>query len=358
MPSENKVVIATAGARKTTSIVQEALNMPDKKVLITTYTINNMNQIRDYIYARNGCFPSNIRLQTWFSFLLSECVRPYQNFLYDKRIKNICFVNSQSTRYVKKADTTKYYLNKGEFIYTDKISDFACRCNELSSGAVLERISGIYNHIFIDEVQDFAGYDFNILELLFASSIDITVVGDSRQATFFTNCSPKYRKYKGHSICDFFNDLKIKGCCEIEYRIENYRCNQAICDLSDMIYPEMPKSVSKNEVQTGHDGIFFIKESSLEKYISEYSPKILRNAISTNTMGFDAINFGESKGLSFERVLIFPTNPIKKFLRNLNSSILAPGSKSKLYVAITRARYSVAFVIKDSDANIFEKFEG
>lgn len=66
---------------------------------------------------------------------------------------------------------------------------------------------------------------------------------------------------------------------------------------------------------------------------------------------YPAMNFGESKGLSFDRVLIYPTDPIKKWLQN-HSSELAPTSRSKLYVAITRARYSVAFVydFKDNES--------
>jgi superfamily I DNA/RNA helicase len=60
------------------------------------------------------------------------------------------------------------------------------------------------------------------------------------------------------------------------------------------------------------------------------------------------MNFGESKGLSFDRVLIYPTDPIQNWLRN-NNSVIADTSRSKLYVAITRARYSVAFVVSDTE---------
>ena len=60
------------------------------------------------------------------------------------------------------------------------------------------------------------------------------------------------------------------------------------------------------------------------------------------------MNFGESKGLSFERVLIYPTTPIEKWLKD-NSRDLAPTSRSKLYVAITRAEQSVAFVYDYED---------
>jgi DNA helicase IV len=60
------------------------------------------------------------------------------------------------------------------------------------------------------------------------------------------------------------------------------------------------------------------------------------------------MNFGESKGLSFDRVLIYPTKPFIDWFIN-NESDLVETSRSKLYVAITRARYSVAIVLNYKD---------
>lgn len=60
-------------------------------------------------------------------------------------------------------------------------------------------------------------------------------------------------------------------------------------------------------------------------------------------MGLPAINYGFSKGLEFERVLIFPTGPIIRWLSSGDSSAISRSS-AKLYVAITRASQSVAFV--------------
>jgi DNA helicase-2/ATP-dependent DNA helicase PcrA len=58
---------------------------------------------------------------------------------------------------------------------------------------------------------------------------------------------------------------------------------------------------------------------------------------------FASYNFGQSKGLSFERVLIFPTKQMKKWIFD-NDHELRPATRAKFYVAITRARYSVGIV--------------
>ena len=70
---------------------------------------------------------------------------------------------------------------------------------------------------------------------------------------------------------------------------------------------------------------------------------ILRYDKRTNCCNYSAINFGDSKGLTFARVLIFPNDPIKKYLA-IGDSEHVKKSRAKFYVAITRAKYSVAFV--------------
>jgi DNA helicase-2/ATP-dependent DNA helicase PcrA len=65
-----------------------------------------------------------------------------------------------------------------------------------------------------------------------------------------------------------------------------------------------------------------------------------------------AINMGESKGLTFDRVLIYPTITMKNWMKN-NSITLKPKTRSQFYVAITRARYSVGIVFDyDEKTNI------
>lgn len=57
-------------------------------------------------------------------------------------------------------------------------------------------------------------------------------------------------------------------------------------------------------------------------------------------------NFGESKGLGFERVLIIPPDRHAKFLCGDTTAFdnaHTDDSRNKLYVGIMRAQYSVAF---------------
>jgi ATP-dependent exoDNAse (exonuclease V) alpha subunit len=70
---------------------------------------------------------------------------------------------------------------------------------------------------------------------------------------------------------------------------------------------------------------------------------VLRYDKRADTLGLATMNIGLSKGSTVERVLIFPTKPMIKYLRTRNPA--DAGSREKLYVAVTRARHSVAFVV-------------
>ncbi len=65
-------------------------------------------------------------------------------------------------------------------------------------------------------------------------------------------------------------------------------------------------------------------------------------------------NFGGSKGLSFDRVLIIPSENQLNFVYGLENPFGGKDSEvtqNKFYVAITRARYSFGFVVADKKAD-------
>ena len=351
---QNKLIVAAAGAGKTTFLVNEALTIKNVRVLITTYTQANEAEIRKKIFELNQCIPSNVIVQTWFSFLLQHGVRPFQGVLFEKEITGLILVNSQSgLKYYFKGkpiyfsegkEFERHYFSKETKIYSDKISKFVIRCNESSGGAVIERLCNIYSHIFIDEVQDLAGYDLELLKLLFKASSSILLVGDPRQGTYSTNSSSKNRKFKKASIINFFEDDSLRIESDTSSLTTNFRCNDAICDLSNKLFTDLPMATSGNTCMTPHDGVFLIRPCDVNEYLSAYSPIQLRENVKTVVnVDYRVMNFGESKGLSFDRVLIYPTIPILNWLTD-NNSELAPTSRSKLYVALTRARYSVGII--------------
>jgi superfamily I DNA/RNA helicase len=382
--SKNSLLIAAAGSGKTTRIVKDALGKKGEKVLITTYTQANELEIRKKIIEENKFIPENVVVQTWFSFLLKHGVRPFQGTLFDKKIKGFLLVNSRSgLRGYKKPcpdckksgvvkpcrkchepyywgenDFEKYYFSTTLKIYSDKLSLFVYRCNEKTNGLVIKRMSNIFTHIFVDEVQDLAGYDLNILKLLFKSDSNVLLVGDPRQGTYSTNTSSKNKKYRKSNIVSFFEDKsfedkKIALDKDDKTLSVNYRSNKDICILSNKIFKYFPQTSSGNCKTTGHDGVFFVKKTDIDIYLEKYSPVQLRDSSRTKNVNenYNVMNFGESKGLSFDRVLIYPTKPFLAWLED-NNNELAETSRAKLYVAITRARYSIGIVVENNKYDV------
>lgn len=347
-PSHNTAVLAAAGSRKTECVVEAALAETTGRVLITTYTDENQRHIVRRIEQKVGVVPKHITIMGWFTFLITQCVKPYQRALTNSPF-HVCGLNfkGRRSRYIRKNDL-RYFLDDNRDIYRDGVSDFAVQINDKTDGAVIGRLERIYTHIFIDEVQDLVGYDLDVLDLLLSSRISLTVVGDPRQHTLSTNHGPRNRKHRGAGMFEWFRDRK--RCCNVETRDTSFRCNQKICDFADQIFPSLPRTISDSVPTTGHDGVFTVPQSLLADYRRDIGPfTALRHDKNADTLGLPAINIGVAKGSTHDRVIIFPTKPMLTFLKDGDSSKLK--APEKLYVAVTRARFSVAFVVPDTWPN-------
>lgn len=356
----SKLIIAGAGSGKTTWLVKEALKIKDGRVLITTFTDANEQGIRDKFFELHGCIPANVTIMTWFAFLLRHGVKPYQSVIYEESIRGLLLVNSRSgfrykmrgiPIYYGEKDTEPFYLSKSKKIYSDKIAKFVNRANERTNGLVIDRICRIYPNFFIDEVQDMAGYDLELIRLLHEADINLLMVGDPRQVTYHTHDEAMNKKYSDGDIVGYLRE-KCKSATIDEATLGvSHRNNPLICGLANTVYPKHPQVKGSERQSTGHDGIFLVSPKSVEDYISEFHPMQLRDRRNVKVSeSAPAINFGDAKGLTFERVLIYPTKPILAWLKDCNSK-LEPKSRAKLYVAITRAMHSVAFVDDTIDAD-------
>lgn len=338
----NRFIHSAAGTGKTTKIVSLATKLAiryHKKVVITTYTQENTIEIYNKVMARIGFVPSNLYISTWYTFLLNDFVRPYQNLFGVKhRINEVMFVNQKSAPFTKKTELAHYISNNN--IYSDKISEFAYECNQANNNCVINRIAQCYDYIFIDEAQDLSGYDFDLISTLLASKCNIVMVGDARQTSYQTTPSSKNNKYNWN-LDKYFEDQSKKKLGKLAYLNKSYRCNQAICTFADKIFPDYPSTVSANTKTTEHDGIFIIQKDNLKQYMEAFRPKILiwnKKAIS-KAQNYPTLNIGLSKGKTYDRVLIIPTRPMIDFLTKGKID-----KNYKFYIAVTRAKHSVAFL--------------
>lgn len=364
----NTLLISAAGSGKTTFLIKKALECKNT-VLITTYTEENEKEIRKkFLDLNNGIIPGNIVIKTWFSLLIEHGAKPYQGTLTNKNITGLLLVEGQSGLkyktskypvYYKKEEVDNYYFSENYSIYSDKLAEFVIECNKESKGLVIQRFSRIFGNIFIDEIQDMAGYDLEIIKLLFSTSSVVKIVGDPRQVTYYTHFSKKYSKYKNGQIINFVEKECKKNICEIDAKTLNgsWRNNEAICKFSSSLFTEYGVTQSLQMVVTGHDGIFLVREKDMDSYLEKYNPMQLRYDRKNKKINpkYRVKNFGESKGATYDRVVIYPTKAIIDFIL-LGKPISDFGTKCKFYVALTRAKYSVAIVCKDDDVIDMTKF--
>lgn len=182
------------------------------------------------------------------------------------------------------------------------------------------------------------------------------MVGDIRQSVIATNPrSSKNKQYAYAEAIKWFREREKNDLLSIKEESITWRSRPEIAEFSDSIFDSswaFPKTKSRNNKKTGHDGVFLLKREHLDEYISKYQPQCLRvSANSGKAFDLNYLNFGESKGTEYERVLIIPTGVIIKFIKK--TKFLDPIPASKFYVAVTRAKQSVAIVLdKPGDSKI------
>lgn len=348
MQSNNIIRVEAAGAGKTYNICKDALTSSEndestKRILLLSYTNRGIDAIKTEIQKQNmGVINSKVEIKTWYGFVLNEMIKPYQSFIFGiNEIKSIDFTEAYGKINYGKSGTKRRYMTSNYDIKSNVAAELALQINEKSRGKVVERLSKVYSHIFIDEVQDMAGYDLNIIETLMYSDIAIICVGDSKQATFRTNNSIKNKRKSGTNVWDFFHNLICKDVVEVRKNLVSRRFNQEICSFANRVYSnENNMNTTMNE-KTEHDGVFLINKKDVHKYYNHYAPVVLKYDKRTFTDEYQSLNFGECKGMTFERVLIYPNGPLKDFLLK-GKELKTP---QKYYVAATRAKYSVVFVV-------------
>lgn len=184
-----------------------------------------------------------------------------------------------------------------------------------------------------------------------SSRLPLQMVGDVRQAILSTNHEErKHKQYKFLKVWDWFQVQDGAGRIAVEQLNVSQRCRSEITQLADSIFPDtmgFKETVSNNFAVSTHDGVYFVRTVDVTAYLRRYDPLLLRYSASSGKYltKHDPLNIGVAKGLGRDHVLIHPTDSMKKFLQE--GSPLGDSTASYLYVAVTRAKQSVAFILDD-----------
>lgn len=341
----DQLTLAVAGSGKTQGLAEYCATLPkERRVLAVTFTQLNQAELRMRVATVAGDRP-RISVAGWYAFLLRDFARPFVPFMFPGR--KIRGFNFDGRPHMFAKDAARFF-DSSDAVYACELGRLASELIAASGGALRRRLECCYDEILIDEVQDLAAHDWEILDFLLDSALTIMMVGDFRQAVLSTNPrSSKNKPYAHAAALEWFEERAVEGRLVIIEQYATWRCRPEIAAFSDSIYGAsglFSDTVSHNVTTTGHDGVFWVHPDDAPTYVECFAPQCLRDSVkSGKEFGFSYLNFGEAKGTQYERVLVVPTGPIGAFVKK--GTALKPKSAAKFYVAVTRAAQSVAIVL-------------
>ena len=342
---DKRVIFAAAGSGKTTYIVNGLLS--SKRSLIVTYTDANYANLHNKICSKFcGKWPENINLMTYFSFLYRFCYKP---FLSDKiRAKGLIFDNNPNT-YVKQ-DKVQYYLSEGRYLFSNRISLLLEKCRVVND--IRARIMTYFDEFIIDEVQDIAGRDFMFLEQLFTINVDMLFVGDFFQHTYNTSRDGNVNKSLFSNKKAYEARFSSNGFLIDNTTLKNsWRCGSSVCDY---IRCNIGIEIYSNRPDTINTAIEFVTDNDSIGRILNDNRIIKLHFQNASKSGIWHKNWGETKGEDHYQDVCVLLNKTTESARKAGKlSELAPTTKNRLYVALTRARGNVYLI---DEANVFLRY--
>lgn len=326
---DKRVIFAVAGSGKTSNIIGK-LTL-DKRFLLITYTINNQLTLRNRIIKRFGYLPDNIKLLSYFAFLYSFCYKPF--LAYKIKSKGINWnLPPPSTRYVQR-DDLNFYLDKNRRLYHNRIANL-CIVRKILSD-INKRIEKYYDFLSIDEIQDFAGHDFNLLKSIAQANCDMLFVGDFYQHTFDTSTDGNVNKGLFDNYDKYKKRFQSMGLVvDTTSLCNSYRCSKSVCNfikdnLGIEIFSASNKEADIELIKTQAQADPIIKDDSIVKlFYSKHSKYACHSQ-----------NWGNSKGIDcFNDVCVVLNKTTKRLFNDHQLSNLKPQTKNKFYVACSRAR--------------------
>ena len=222
---DKRVIFAVAGSGKTTHIVDSL--SPDKRSLIITYTLSNYENLSEKIAGKyDGMWPENVTLMTFFPFLYSFCYKPFLSDRY--RARGIIYKKNPIIEATQ--NELRYYMTSGRYFYSNRLSLFLQNAHVV--GDIKRRIETYFDEFIIDEIQDIAGRDFNLLVDLMETNTNILFVGDFYQHTYDTSRDGNVNQSLFDDRLKYEKRFSEKGVIpDLNTLVKSWRCRKSVCDF-------------------------------------------------------------------------------------------------------------------------------
>jgi len=335
---DKSIISAVAGSGKTTHIIDN-LDL-DKSYLVLTYTINNYRNLKHEITKKFDHLPNNIDLYTYFPFLYSFCFNPFLG--YKIKPRGITYEYPPRSKRYTKADQIEYYVSKGGRLYHNRIARLLEEYDVLED--INNRIEKYYDALYIDEVQDFAGHDFNLLKSILTTDLEVKLVGDFYQHTFDTSRDGNTNKNLHNDYDDYLKEFEAIGVRVDEGKLEkSWRCSPTVCDF---INDHLGIKIESHN-----------QESTLVKYVESveeieglYQDDQIVKLFYQEHYKYDCYsrNWGDCKGENhYVNVCVVLNKKTERFYKKNKLDQLSPVTKNKLYVACSRSHNDLYLISEE-----------
>lgn len=329
-------LLAVAGSGKTSFLVNALA--PEKRNLLLTYTVNNTETLKGMISQKFSGIPEKTMVMTWFSFVFNFLVKPFR-IDNAPSIRHLLFPKREELPPYYTGGCTRFVTSDGG-LYHCRAFDFARRY--IGEQKLVGRIRQFFDAIFIDEVQDFAGYDFDFIELIAKTDAEVTLAGDYFQHTFDTSRDGNKNQGLHKDLKNFLKRLASWYKIDDATLSESWRCTSKVCDfISSKMGIAMKSARQDIEVEP----LLLSTPNEIAAMMADHSiTKLFYDKSDTYKCAGECWNWGKCKGMSFDRVCVV-LNPktYSLFKKNLLSTLPAQ-TKHKLYVACSRTRGDLVFV--------------
>lgn len=324
---DKSVMFAVAGSGKTTLLINR-LSL-GKRALIITYTENNHAHLRNCIIKKFGYIPKNITLLSYFSFLHGFCYRPLLQLQLETRGLSFRPPPERTMKLSRK--DLGYYRNSKGSLYHNRLAKLL----EVSDAIpeVIARIERFYDEFYVDEVQDFAGHDFNLLIALANAQVDILFVGDFYQHTFDTSRDGPVNRTLHDNIDEYEKRFRKAGFkVDKQTLSRSWRCGTTVC-----AFIRTHLQIDMHSHEQRETEIIPI-DTQVEANAIHADPNIVKLFYQEHhKYGCYSHNWGASKGLDHFNDVCVVMGP-QHWKQYQLGTLGTISSRNKLYVALSRTR--------------------
>ena len=319
------MILAVAGSGKTTYLISK-LNL-EQRFLLVTYTRNNYEHLKRSVIRKFGYFPENIKVLKYFQFVYSFCYKPFCGL--GGKANGISFdLPPAQTRFRPGAD--EFYRTRSGRLYHNRIAHY---CSSHCVNGIKARLDKYYDYMLIDEVQDFAGHDFNLLLSILPDRCNSICVGDFFQHTYDTSLDGNVN----NSLYDVYKRY-LKKWTDVGVTVDTTtlsktrRCSSEVCSF----VTDLGISIESTGESSGKVCILNT-ESEVDTILDDGRiPKLFFER--SNQYRCASMNWGASKGIDyFDDVCVILNKTTQTLLDKRKLIELNPRTRNKLYVACTRA---------------------